>query len=872
MEFIDDSTTYVITRSGSREELSLDQIVKRIKSLINRNPKIPNVNSDYLSMLVCRGMYNDMKTSEIDNYAAKEAASLSITHPYYLQLAARLAIDNHQKNTLGSFVDKMRMLYFNKDEQLQHYPLIGKDFYKYVEEHRDFIDKTIEYTRDFLLDYFGFSTFYSIYSCKLNNVPIERPQDMFMRVAICINMNTHDNIEEEYANIKTTYDLLSNKNYTHATPTCFNAGRANPQLASCFLLGTHDSRKGIMKTATDMSAISKHAGGIGLHINGWRSTGMPIKGTGGKSGGIIKWLKIYNCIMLGFDQGGRRPGSAAIYMMPHHPDIMKFIDAGKNDGNIESRARDLHYALWIPDIFMERVKAKETWSLFDPSQVGDLSNLWGEKYTERYLELEKKKLYIGQINAFDIWEAAFKANRDYGEPYICFADNANKYSMQQNLGTIKSSNLCTEIYLYSDNREYAVCILSSISLPSFVFDRHSAEELDMHYSTKEPLRALDHDFPINPYFDYEKLKYTVSIVTKNLNKVIDKTYHPVKKSKRGNDRHRPIGIGVQGLDDCYAKMRYPFTSDAAHTLNKRVFETIYYAALSESTRECREIYNNLRKQCANGPVKVVQHHQTHYETTLVEYKDSADIPKTVGAYPSMLWNGGSPISKGIFRWELSGLKPEDLSGMNDWESLREHIKIYGVRNSVLTACMPTATTSQLLGNGEGIEPYTSNLYSRNTVAGAFIVIKKYLIHDLYNLKLWTPELKDYLVAAEGSIQNIDGIPSELKSLYPKVREIDPKILVQQAIDRQHFIDQGQSLNLFLGDNLTMRLWTELMFKAWRGGLPTGKYYLRTKAGVAPPKFTIDPEKQRHALELIKSTIKLGEIAEPEPMSCMSCGS
>ena len=865
----DDSINYVITRSCAREELSLDQIARRIGSLISRAPKIPHVNRDDLAMLVCKGVHKDMHTSEIDSYAAKEAASLSITHPYYLQLAARLAIDNHQKNTLSSFVDKMKLLYMNKDESGEHYPLIGKEFFKYVEEHRDFIDKTIDYTRDFLLDFFGFSTFYSIYSCKINDTPIERPQDMFMRISICINMNTHDDITEEYTAIKTTYDLLSNKNYTHATPTCFNAGRAEPQLASCFLLGTHDSCDGIMKTATHAARISRCAGGIGIHVNCWRSAGMKIKGTGGKSGGVIKWLKIINQVMLGFDQGGRRPGSAAIYMMPHHPDIMMFIAAGKNDGNIESRARDLHYAVWIPDIFMERVKAREKWSLFDPSQVGDLSELWGDKYTNRYLELENKKLYISQCNAADIWDAIFKANRDYGEPYICFSDTANRLSMQQNLGTINSSNLCTEIYLYSNNEEYAVCILSSISLPSFVLDRHTEEEL-----TAVPLRKLDHEFPLNPYFDYEKLVNTVRVITTNLNKVIDKTYHPVKNTKRGNDRHRPIGIGVQGLDDCYAKMRYPFASDAAHVLNKRIFEAIYYAALSQSTLMCRQIYNKLRKECSKAtPVRVPLHHPKNYVVDTVVYMDPERIPKNVGAYPSMLWNGGSPISKGIFRWEMSGLKSSDLSGMFDWESLREHIKIYGVRNSLLTACMPTATTSQLLGNSEGIEPYTSNLYSRNTVAGAFIVIKKYLIRDLYNLKLWTPELKDYLIAAEGSIQNIDGIPDELKQLYPKVREIEPKILVQQAIDRQHFIDQGQSLNLFIGDNLTRKLWDQLMFQAWRGQLPTGKYYLRTKAGVSPPKFTIDPDKQRQALDLIKSTIKTtSSIPEVEPVACVSCSS
>jgi ribonucleoside-diphosphate reductase alpha chain len=862
----DEDVMYVVTRTGRREPLDTNQITKRLQTLLHRPPKIQHVNPYELMLEVCKGLRSGITTYEIDEYTANASASLGITNPYYLKIAARVSIDNHQKNTQRSFVDKMRKLYLNyhngKIDQR-----IASDYFKYVEEHQDFIENTIDYNRDFDLDFFGFQTFKRIYALRIGDTIIERPQDMFMRTAIDLHMKTCSDIKEEYANIRETYDLLSTKFYTHASPTYFNAGGLRRQYASCFLLGTEDSLEGIMKTASDISKISKWAGGIGVHVNCLRGSGSLIKGTHGQSSGLVPWLKIYNEVLRGFNQGGRRPGSAAFYLMPHHPDIMKFIEVVRNDGHEKQRARDIYIALWVPDIFMERVLNNQMWSTFEPVDCGDLSNYTGEEYTKRYLELEEKKMYKSQIPARKIWEAALETNKDVGRIYICFADNANKQFMQKNLGVLKSSNLCSEVYLYSDEHEYAVCILSSISLPNFVLDGYSKEELELPESER---RVLNHEFPLNPYVDYEKLIHVTRVVTRNLNLIVDKTYHPLMETKRGNDRNRPIGIGVQGLDDCYAKMRYPFASNEAADLNKKIFETIYFASLTESSVLARQIYKQMRAECkATGHVNFIEHHPKHYKTSLRSFGSLNDIPTTIGSYPSMLWNGGSPISKGIFHWELAGLTPDKLSGMFDWENLREHIKTFGVRNSVTVACMPTASTSQLLGNNECIEPYTSNIYKRNTLAGEYIVVKKHLMEDLYKLNIWNNSMKEYLLASGGSIRHIDGIPDELKELYPTVWEIDQKKLIQQSIDRQPFIDQGQSLNLYV-ENINTKTWTQLMFMAWRGGLKTGKYYLHSKPTVTPQKFTIDPAKQNEMRAILEKNKHGTAFLEPLHDICEVC--
>lgn len=1291
----DEEVMYVVTRTGRTELLDINQIIIRIQKLINRPPKLPHVNAYELTIAVCKGLKSGIFTYDIDEFAANLAASLSVGNPYYLKIAARIAIDNHQKNTNRSFVDKMRKAYLYTDKDGNISPLLDEKFFKYVEENQDYIESIIDYTRDFNLDFFGIRTFQRNYSIRINGKPIERPQDLFMRTAIDLNMNTitKDNkstklLEQELANIKITYDALSLKKYTHASPTYFNAGGTHKQYASCFLLGTGDSREAIMKTnsssakfireittdpfvlhdtevstitksSDDMSQISKWAGGIGIHINEWRATGSRIRKTNGVSSGIVPFLKIYNDTMCAFNQGGRRPGSAAIYLMPHHPDIIKFIELRKNDGLETERARDLFYALWIPDLFMERVRekdpAKSLWSLFDPDRCGDLSNLSGDDYKRKYLELESKKMYTSQIDAKIIWQLAYETNKETGMPYICFSDNANKSFMQKNLGTVKSSNLCVagdtlimtdtgyypiidlannnnglhtiwngfhwaeakfaktntdqtllaitfsdgvvlkctpehrfalwngygkpmeyiearakdlsvgdkllkhkfpviekglddfkypyshgffcgdgtigypnpdtpnctykakqnssycghhikknlpnvprnangicaasnqdvvyyidlyhekkdlldymdytayseskeenkyrlvghsdmadkftvplnyskkiklewlsgyldadgtiakngdawalqvtsiekdflmqvkllcntlgtnpmmqltrdksqsllpdgrggkklyntkpqyrlcfsvedsgvlytiglnthrlkwnnktlpmrskkqyisissiekletkedtycfnepsvhmgifngvlamncaEIVLYSNADEYAICILSSIALPEFVIDTYTDEDLALPESER---RLLNNEFPKNPKFDFTNLIDIVKLVVTNLNLIVDKTYHPVIETKRSSDRNRPIGVGVQGLDDCYAKMRFPFASAHARDLNKKIFECIYFAALSQSTKLCREEYKSLKEKCKlDGSVTIPHYQPDTYDVSTITYT-LENLPKNVAAYPSMLFNGGSPISKGIFHWEMCNIaeetkegttyrpyKTSDLSGMFDWEPLREHIKTFGVKNSLLVALMPTASTSQLLGNNECFEPYTSNIYKRNTQVGEYIVVKKYLINELYSLGLWNTSMKDYLLACEGSIKYIDGIPDNIKELYPTVWEIDQLELVQQSIDRQPFVDQAQSLNLYVAD-MSLTKWNKLMFKAWRGGLKTGKYYLHNKPAAVPQKFTIDASKQKEMAALMEKNKYNVGFLEPLHEVCDVCSS
>ena len=881
----DDEVIYVVTRKNLKEPLDTNQIVLRLQNLINRKQKINHVNPYELMLKVCEGISPGISTYKIDEYAANVAASLSISNPYYLQLAGRLAIDNHQKNTLRSFLDKMRMAYLHIDTETKGpAPMLNPVFFKFVEEHQDALEKMIDYSRDFNLTFFGLRTHQKSYSFIINDKPVERPQDTFLREAIAVNLTeanlskltSHDLLTE----IKETYDQLSAGTYTHATPTISNSGGIREQLASCFLMGTNDSLEGIEKTGVDAAMISKWSGGIGIHVNSWRSTGSRIKGTNGKSSGIVPFLKIYDATMNAFNQGGRRPGSAKIFLMPHHPDFIKFLQLRRNDGAEKERARDLFYCMWIPDIFMERLETDEMWTFINP-YVYDLSQLTGDAYKKKYLELESNflKTMTGddekkyRMKTREIWSLALKVRNETGEMSICFADTCNRYSMQQNIGVIKSSNLCVEVILYSSDNEYATCVLASVALPKFVKDGYSDEELKQ---PEQERRILDHDYPKNPFFDYRGLLDLVEkVIVKNLNNVIDKTYSPCIEAERGNLRHRPIGIGVQGLDDAYAKMRYPFDSKEAMNLNKNIFECLYYGALTGSTHMCRKEYQKIRKECKeNGKVVIKTYSPSDYEDHFITYTDVDNIPKNVAAYPSLYWNNGSPISKGIFHWELYGLKKEDLSGMFDWDSLKEHILIYGVKNSQLIALMPTATTSQLLGNNECFEPFTSNIYKRDTISGEFLVIKKYLIRDLHQLGIWNNNLKDYLILAEGSVQNIDGIPEEIKNLYKTAYEIDQKILVQQAIDRQPFVDQAQSLNLY-STTMTLTQWNKLMVQAWKGKLKTGIYYLHTAPQKMPLKFSIDPRKQKEMQEILdrnRAQIVSANVYKPLQNVCDACGS
>ncbi len=1090
-----DEVQYVITRSGHKEPLNPDQITQRLRRLMNRVPKIDHINPYNIMVAVIRGITDNISTHDLDVYSAEIAASLSIKNPNYLQLAARIAVDNHQKNTLRSFVDKMRLAYLNKHNN-KPAPLINMKFFKFIEIYQDHIENMIDYNRDFYLDYFGFGTFQKLYSIKINNKSIERPQDMFMRASIAVHMPDdiyHPN-EDTFDNIRQMYDGLSNRLFSMPSPVYFNAGGNIQQFCSCFLLGTEDSLEGIKDTEYDAAIISKWSGGIGIHIHNWRSKGSRIRSTNGVSNGIVPFLRMYNNNMRAFNQGGRRLGSAAIYLALHHPDIVDFLQLRRPDGDEFDRARDLNYAVWVPDLFMERVKANQVWSLFDPDECGDLSDLYDEKhdkkYTNRYLELETQGLARKTMNARELMSMIHQSNLMTGMPYVCFSDTANRLSNQKNIGVTRSSNLCvsedtmiltdegyfdiktltekgihnvwdgvdfsqaifaktgvnkslsqilfsngsvlqctkehkfftknkikqaselkkgdtlvsfkmpvidftdtcphaytygvwyghcntgrsnklrfgkndkeyfinlpktdnnvleqmtgvivreteygfnvhlksvpiipmkcrvedkmaflrgvfdgcskidmlnfrmycilgpnfsaeinsmlntigyhgtiidgrlyinrsdylkikkgiaestsatikiadikhdftrgdtycfstkreagvfngvlshncTEIYEYSDSKESAVCNLCSINLETCVVDL-----------SDNP----NHEYPEIPSFDFNKLLQMAQLCTKTLNSVIDINNYPTEKTRISNMKHRPIAVGVQGQANAYMKMRYPFASPEARDLNKKIYETILFGCYSESSKLSRAIY-------------------------LERVKTDPDVPKTVGAYSSFLTNGGSPMSNGIFPWQLAGLTESDLSGMYDWSTLRDHIMTFGIVNSLCVALMPTATSSQLLGNNECFEPFTTNMYKRKTLAGEYMIFNKYLIRDLFSMNLWNDYMQNYMKVSEGMLQYIEGLPKEMKDLYSTAFEIPPEELIQQSIDRQPFIDQGQSLNLYK-EVLTERDFTKYMFMAWRGGLKTGKYYFHTRAPVMPGKFTVDPEQQEQILKKI----------------------
>ncbi len=758
---------YVIKRDGRKEAVKFDKITARIKKLCYGLNQV--VDPVKISMRVIEGLYEGVTTSQLDNLAAEVAASMTTMHPDYALLASRIAVSNLHKSTKKSFTESMTDLYEYVDENTgKNAPLIADDVFKIIQENRELLDSTIIYDRDFGYDYFGFKTLERSYLLKINGQIAERPQQMLMRVSLGIHKNDIDSA------IK-TYELMSERWFTHATPTLFNSGTPKPQMSSCFLLTMKDdSIPGIYDTLKQCSQISQSAGGIGLSIHNIRATGSYIRGTNGTSNGIVPMLRVFNDTARYVDQGGgKRKGSFAIYLEPWHPDVFEFLELKKNHGKEENRARDLFYALWIPDLFMERVKANAEWSLFCPDECPGLYDNWGEEFEKLYNKYEKEGKARKTINAQDLWFKILESQIETGTPYMLYKDAANGKSNQQNLGTIRSSNLCTEIIEYTAEDEVAVCNLASLALPKYVIDGK---------------------------FDFDRLFEVTYQVTKNLNKIIDNNYYPVPEAKRSNMRHRPIGLGVQGLADTFIMMRYPFESDKARQLNRDIFETIYYAAMTASKDLAIE----------DGP----------YET----FK-------------------GSPLSEGKFQFDLWGVEPSDRW---EWDVLRDEVKKHGARNSLLVAPMPTASTAQILGNNEAFEPYTSNIYSRRTLSGEFAVVNKHLLRDLVKLGLWNETLKHQLMAANGSVQDLD-IPENLKELYKTVWEISQKAIIQQAADRGAYIDQSQSLNIFMEDPNFGKL-TSMHFFGWESGLKTGMYYLRTKAATDAIKFTVDKTKVEEPLE------------------------
>lgn len=803
----------VVKRDGHRESVKFDKITARIEKLCyGLEPKY--VNPVEVAMKVINGLYDGVTTQELDTLAAEVAATMATRHPDYSRLAARIAISNLHKLTSKSFSSTMKRLYQHVDPKTgQNAPLISKETWKVIHEHAAELDEAIIYDRDFGYDYFGFKTLEKSYLMRLDGKVVERPQHLLMRVAVGIH-------SEDITAAIETYNLMSEKWFTHATPTLFNAGTPKPQLSSCFLLTMKDdSIDGIYDTLKQCAKISQSAGGIGLSIHSVRAKGSYIKGTGGTSNGIVPMLRNFDMTARYVDQGGgKRKGSFAIYLEPWHADIFDFLELKKNHGKEEMRARDLFYALWISDLFMKRVESNEMWSLFCPNEAPGLADVWGEDFERLYEKYEKEGKFRRQVKAQDLWFEILEAQIETGTPYMLYKDAANRKSNQKNLGTIKSSNLCTEILEYTSADEVAVCNLASLALPKFVTEEGK--------------------------FDHQRLYEITKVVTKNLNKVIDINYYPVAEAQNSNMRHRPIGIGVQGLADVFILLKMPFDSPEAKVLNAEIHETIYFGAM-EASMELSKI---------NGP----------YES----FK-------------------GSPVSKGIFQFDMWGVDP---SPRWDWIRLKQEVKQYGVRNSLLLAPMPTASTSQILGNNECFEPYTSNLYTRRTLSGDFILVNKHLMKDLMAEGLWNESMRQKLIASNGSVQSIPEIPQNLKEIYKTVWEISQKAIIDMAADRGAFICQSQSLNIHIKDPNFGKM-TSMHFYAWKKGLKTGMYYLRSTAAADAIKFTLDknaiqqPE-QKEAVEVNSEANSAAGVAFVDydqkrsdmtcsldnPEACEACGS
>jgi len=806
-------------RDGRLEQLSFDKVIYRLKKLCNDRSLgiLTSIDPDVVAQRVVSSIYDGVTSCELDEEAARIAISMT-ENPEYQKLASRIIVSNAHKSTHECFSEVMERLYGNTDKAGNPSPILADDAIETIRKHKNTLNFAIDYKRDYLFDYFGYKTLERSYLQKVLNKTtnamevVERPQHLYMRVAVGIHK---DNIEA----VLKTYDLISQHYYTHASPTLFNGGTQLNQYSSCFLVGTCDSLEGIFKTITDCGKISKLAGGIGVHITNIRAKGSLIRGTNGPSDGIIPMIKVYNEVAKYINQGGKRKGSFAVYIEPWHADVLEFLDLKKNQGHEDLRARDLFYSMWVPDLFMKCVEDDGDWYLMCPDECPGLTDVYGDKFESLYNKYVEEKRYKRVVKAQEVWTKILDAQIETGTPYIGYKDAVNKKCNQKNLGTIRSSNLCTEISLYSDDKEYAVCNLASIALPKYV--------------------TYDEDG--NPHFDFEHLRQVSEYIIGPMNDVIDNNYYPVPETKLSNMRHRPIGIGVQGLVDVYVKMRLPFESEGAKKLNKEIFETIYYG-------------------CLTGSVNAAKLHG-HYSS-----------------FP------GSPFSEAKLQFDLAkefdGINLDDyLSGRWDWDSLKTDLVKYGARNSMLLALMPTASTAQIMGNSEAFEPVDSCIFKRRVLSGEYIVVNKYLVEDLVKLGIWSKELKDTIIANDGSIQNVDAIPDDLKALYKTVWEISMKSVIEQARDRGVFVDQMQSMNLFMANPNYKRL-TSMHFYAWKANLKTGMYYLRSKSSYAAGKFSIDAnlertirEKRERGEELKREEEEAVLMCSREnPEACMLCSS
>jgi len=767
---------YVLKRDGKREPVMFDKITSRVRKMCYGLNKL--VDPVKVAMRVIEGLYDGVSTSELDSLAAEIAATMTVQHPDYAKLAARIAVSNLHKNTKKSFSETITDLYqYVNPRTGKKGPMIADDVYEIIQKNAEKLDSTIIYNRDFNYDFFGFKTLERSYLLKINGNIVERPQHMLMRVSIGIHLDDIDAAIE-------TYELMSKKYFTHATPTLFNAGTPKPQMSSCFLLQMQeDSIDGIYDTLKQTASISQSAGGIGLSLHNIRATGSYIRGTNGTSNGIVPMLRVFNDTARYVDQGGgKRKGSFAMYLEPWHADIFDFLDLKKNHGKEEMRARDLFYAMWIPDLFMKRVQEDGEWTLMCPNECPHLFDTYGDEFEKLYEGYEKVGKGRKTIQARELWEKILESQIETGTPYMLYKDSVNRKSNQKNLGVIRSSNLCTEIMEYTAKDEVAVCNLASIAMPMFISEDAEGKK----------------------YFNHKKLFDVTKKATRNLDTVIDRNYYPVIEAENSNFRHRPIGLGIQGLADAFIMLRMPFTSDEAKKLNQDIFETLYFAAVTSSM----------------------------------------EIAKAKGAYSTFK---GSPMSEGEFQFNMWNISEDDLSGNWDWKKLRKNVVKHGVRNSLLVAPMPTASTSQILGNNEAFEPYTSNIYTRRVLSGEFIVVNKHLLEDLVELNLWDNNMKESIMRANGSVQHIDEIPQELKDLYKTVWELSMKDVIDMARQRGYFIDQSQSLNLFLKDPDYGKL-TSMHYYAWKSGLKTGMYYLRTKSAVNATQFTLNNTKKEEEIK------------------------
>lgn len=778
----------VIKRDGRSEDISFDKILRRVKSIGSE----ANLTLNYTQfvMRVIDQLHDNITTHQIDELAAEQCATLVTTHPDYGTLASHIVVSNMHKQTDAKFSDAMKRLSSFTNQSGKQTTLLDPTVFSFIESNSDALNNMVADRRDYLLDYFGLKTLERSYLMKVNGKLVERPQYMFLRVACGIHsLSQEGSVVDTLSAIKETYDLMSQKFYTHATPTLFNSGTPRPQMSSCYLIAMEDdSIDGIFNTLKDCAMISKWAGGIGLHVHNVRSEGSHIRGTNGISNGLVPMLRVFNSTARYVDQGGgKRNGSFAVYLEPWHPDILDFLELRKNHGDEETKARDLFYALWVPDLFMKRVKENGSWSLFCPDQCPGLAEVYGAEFEALYTKYEREGKARKTMEARKLFFAVLESQMETGTPYMLYKDAANAKSNQKNLGTIKSSNLCTEIIEYSDKDETAVCNLASLSLSSFVRDDKT--------------------------FDYEKLVDVSRVVTRNLNKVIDVNFYPTEKTKTSNMRHRPIGIGVQGLADVFARMDLPFHSDSARQINRDIFESIYYGAVYESV----------------------------------------ELARKHGSYESY---AGSPASEGKLQFDLWNVKPGNTR--YDWTSLKRRMKKYGLRNSLLLAPMPTASTAQILGNNEAFEPFTNNIYKRRTSAGEFLIVNKYLMKDLLDIGLWSKELKDNIVENGGSIQHIIGIPEHIKNKFKTVWEIPMRHVIDMAADRGAFICQSQSMNLWVEDP-TFPILTSMHFHSWQSGLKTGMYYLRRKPKHQPQQFTIVPKNNKN-----------GESGDDDEEGCVMC--